>query len=611
MALIPVCAKHASRFGMRSARRTAFSTSASLRVDAHKRTLHGVVRALQDGSQTPSPTLLEKEFSLADRVAMVTGANRGLGLEGALALAEAGARVVYCIDIADAPSSDWSRVQEFVSRMRGTREGGRLQYVHGDVANQEQMWKIGKMIGDREGRMDACLAAAGIMCDPNDTLYMSEKTLQKVLNVNLKGVLFTAQAAGQQMERFGNGGSIVLVASIGGHVSVNLGVTPYEIAKSGVHQMARSLACELAPKGIRANTISPGYFQSPMLDQLFKERPDWGHILTNANPMKRVGEGRELRGAIVWLASDASSFCTGSEYHYTTLQSEDCASATRGVNRILEDGINTPCPMPSDFSLADKVALVSGGHRGLGLEGALALAEAGARAVYCVDINNAPDAEWTMVQQYVSRLRGPDGEARRLEYICGDTRDQERMWQIGKTIGDREGRMDICFAAAGITGEVVQSLHLPEKELQQVLDVNLKGVLFTAQAAGQQMERFDNGGSIIMVASIAGMITVNLGLTSYEIAKGSVIQLARSLACEIAPKRIRVNTISPGITRTRMVENLHMERLDLVEMLESRNAMKRIGSPHEMGGTVAWLASDASSFVTGSNIVVDGGHCAC
>lgn len=67
---------------------------------------------------------------------MVTGANRGLGLEGALALAEAGARAVYCIDIADTPSSDWSRVQEFVSRMRGTRGEGRLEYVRGDVADQ-------------------------------------------------------------------------------------------------------------------------------------------------------------------------------------------------------------------------------------------------------------------------------------------------------------------------------------------------------------------------------------------------------------------------------------------------------------------------------------------
>lgn len=80
--------------------------------------------------------------------------------------------------------------------------------------------------------------------------------------------------------------------------------------------------------------------------------------------------------------------------------------------------------MPSNFSLADKVALVTGGHRGIGLEGALALAEAGARAVYCIDISDAPGAEWSRVQEYVSRLGGLDGEPRRLEYICGDTRDQ-------------------------------------------------------------------------------------------------------------------------------------------------------------------------------------------
>ncbi|KAL1945705.1 hypothetical protein VTO73DRAFT_1707 [Trametes versicolor] len=268
-------------------------------------------------------------------------------------------------------------------------------------------------------------------------------------------------------------------------------------------------------------------------------------------------------------------------------------------------------PYRNDFSLADKVALVSGGHRGIGLEGALALSEAGARAVYCVDIPVAPGDEWSRVQEYVSHLRGPDGETRRLEYICGDTRDQEQMWQIGKTIGDREGRMDVCFAAAGISGELMKTLHIPEERFQEVLDVNLKGVLYTAQAAGQQMERFDSGGSIVMVGSIGGTITGNFGMTSYEASKGGVLQLARSLACEIAPKRIRVNSISPGVTRTAMVESACTGIPHLLEMLVNRIPMKRICSPHEMGGTLVWLASDASSFVTGTNIVVDGGYCAC
>lgn len=90
---------------------------------------------------TASPTLLEHEFSLADKVAIVTGANRGLGLEGALALAEAGARAVYCVDIADSPSSDWARVQQYVSRMRGKSGESRLEYIRGDVSDQVSAWR--------------------------------------------------------------------------------------------------------------------------------------------------------------------------------------------------------------------------------------------------------------------------------------------------------------------------------------------------------------------------------------------------------------------------------------------------------------------------------------
>ncbi len=158
MVMISACVKFLGRTSVfcpnpGGARRATFLTSATLRTNENKRALHGVVRALQNGSQTrtcpivsidstkcslcmfspASPTLLEKEFSLADKVAMVTGANRGLGLEGALAFAEAGARTVYCVENADAPSSDWSRVQEYVSRMRGPRGESRLEYIRGTL----------------------------------------------------------------------------------------------------------------------------------------------------------------------------------------------------------------------------------------------------------------------------------------------------------------------------------------------------------------------------------------------------------------------------------------------------------------------------------------------
>ncbi|KAI0824970.1 hypothetical protein BC628DRAFT_1376802 [Trametes gibbosa] len=294
-----------------SPQRGTLTTASIPQMVEHKPVLYGVTRVLENRSQKPTPALFQSEFSLADKVALVTGANRGLGLEGALALAEAGARAVYCVDVANAPSAEFTKVQKFAAHMHGTQGGSRLEYLCVDVGDQEKMWKLGKTIGDKEGRMDVCFGAAGISGDALESLYIPETTLQQILNVNLKGALYTAQAAGQQMARFGNGGSIVMVASIVANVSMNIGITSYEMAKSGVQQMARSLACELAPQGIRVNTISPGIFQTPMVDVFFRDDPATAKGIRDRAAMKRAGAPREVRGAVVWLASDASSFCTG------------------------------------------------------------------------------------------------------------------------------------------------------------------------------------------------------------------------------------------------------------------------------------------------------------
>ncbi len=128
-------------------------------------------------SETVSPSLLTHEFALSDKVALVTGGNRGIGLEAALTLSEAGARSVYCVDVHDEPGEEWTKTRSFITRM-GL---GRLEYIKGDVRDQvsrqyvpgdcfpplicclqEAMWKIGEKVGDREGRMDVCVAAAGI-----------------------------------------------------------------------------------------------------------------------------------------------------------------------------------------------------------------------------------------------------------------------------------------------------------------------------------------------------------------------------------------------------------------------------------------------------------------
>ncbi|KAI0807258.1 sorbose reductase sou1 [Fomes fomentarius] len=282
-----------------------------------------------------------------------------------------------------------------------------------------------------------------------------------------------------------------------------------------------------------------------------------------------------------------------------------------GVERALTSSSSEPAKptlFTHEFSLTDRVALVSGGNRGLGLEMALALVEAGARAVYCMDLPKQPGEEWTKVRDYAARLEGLPSQGR-LEYISVDVRDQEAVWKAGETVGEREGRLDACVAAAGILKSHTDCLRYPAKQFQEVMDVNVNGVLFTAQAAGQQMDRFGNGGSIILIASMSGSITnKDHAWVSYNTSKSAVLQMARSMACELGPKRIRVNTLSPGHIYTNMTAAYLDAQPHLLDKWASLNPFGRIGRPDELRGVVTWLASDASSFCTGSDILVSGGH---
>ncbi|KAF9543888.1 NAD-P-binding protein [Agrocybe pediades] len=277
--------------------------------------------SVKEGKNTKVERKIFKEFTLTDRVALVSGANHGLGLEMAMALGEAGARVVYCIDLHDKPSDEWVATRDYLKKLGGTKEingnadsYARLEYVSADVRDQAKIWKIGEEIGDKEGRLDICVAAAGVPSSHTDCLEYPDTELKKVMDVNVNGVLFTAQAAGRQMRRFGKPGSIVLIASMSGSIT-NKGHkwVSYNSSKAAVIQMARNMACELGADGIRVNSLSPGYIYTNMSAAELNTKPQLLDRWSELTPINRIGRPDELRGVVTWLASDASSFCTGSD----------------------------------------------------------------------------------------------------------------------------------------------------------------------------------------------------------------------------------------------------------------------------------------------------------
>ncbi|KIJ17340.1 hypothetical protein PAXINDRAFT_168032 [Paxillus involutus ATCC 200175] len=272
--------------------------------------IQAALEAKANPSITPRPKIFD-EFALTDRVGLVSGGNRGLGLEIAIALAEAGARAVYCFDLPEEPSEEFKASQEYVSKLGNN---SRLEYFSEDVRNQERLWKKAEEIGDKEQRFDFCVAAAGILKSHTDCLEYPAQQFKDVLEVNTTGVLFTAQAAGRQMSRFGRGGSIILIASMSGSITNrDHAWVSYNSSKSAVLQMARSMACELGVKNIRVNSLSPGHIYTQMTAAYLDTQPHLLEKWSSLNPLGRIGRPDEMRGVVTWLASDASSFCTGSD----------------------------------------------------------------------------------------------------------------------------------------------------------------------------------------------------------------------------------------------------------------------------------------------------------
>ena len=244
---------------------------------------------------------LESVFSLEGKIILMTGAAGGLGAAMAEALAKAGGTVL----IGDL---DRSPAKELAQKMRD--EGLKAKAYDLDVTSVEQIKACVDAVIAEFGRIDVLINVAGIN-RREGLLDVAESTYDRIMNVNLKGVFMMSQEVGKHMfqQRSGN------IINIGSHNDEDMlgGCSVYGASKSGVRALTRSMAVEWAEWGIRANAVSPGHILTP-LTQVTWDHPTRGDYLRDRIAMRRPGTPEEILGIVVLLASDASSYMSGSNY---------------------------------------------------------------------------------------------------------------------------------------------------------------------------------------------------------------------------------------------------------------------------------------------------------
>jgi len=246
-----------------------------------------------------------------------------------------------------------------------------------------------------------------------------------------------------------------------------------------------------------------------------------------------------------------------------------------------------------EFSLKDKVALITGASRGIGEATAIGLAQAG--------------ADLAIVSRKLPDLEKVAEEVRKLGKKCLPVQAHlgkvEEIHQLVKRVLEEFGKIDVLVNNAATNPTMASAIDADERAWDSVMNLNLKGLFFLSQAVARVM-REKGGGKIINVSSAAGTTPDILPL--YSISKAGVNMATKVMAQQWAQHNIRVNAIAPGLTKTRFSEAL-WKNPDILKMAMFKTPMRRPAEPVEMVGAIIYLASDASSYVTGQIIGVDGG----
>lgn len=249
------------------------------------------------------------------------------------------------------------------------------------------------------------------------------------------------------------------------------------------------------------------------------------------------------------------------------------------------------------WDLQGKVSIITGAANGIGQACARLFAQQGAKVVLA-DIQDAPG------QALAQELVAQGHQASFVHCDVGIKADVDAL--VGQAM-QQHGRIDVLVSNAGIF-KASPFLEVSESDFDEVLRVNLKGAFLMGQAAARAMKT-TGGGAIVHMSSVNGVMAIP-EIASYNVSKGGINQLTRAMALALADDGIRVNAVAPGTIATELARQAVLTSDAARRKILSRTPMKRLGEPEEVARAVAFLASDASSYITGEILTIDGGRTA-
>ncbi len=249
----------------------------------------------------------------------------------------------------------------------------------------------------------------------------------------------------------------------------------------------------------------------------------------------------------------------------------------------------------TDFSLKDKVALITGGSRGIGAAMGKAFAEQGAKVILASRKQDALD-------EAAAAITATGGQAVGIACHVGRSDEVEKLFA---RIKEEYGRLDVLVNNAATNPYFGPFIHAPESMYDKTFEINVKGYFLAAQQSAQMMTEQESGGSIINIASIEGLSPSPM-MGIYSMTKAAVIMMTKVMAKELAAAKVRCNCICPGLTETKFAKVL-IDTPEIYKHYVDSAPMARHAQPEEIVGAAVYFASDASSYTTGAILTCDGG----